>query len=373
MALFVDSCSLAIPLHLVTIKNRELLARIRLSKCESILLADGSHNPDLDAISFDDSPRVNPDLKVPICNDEDLGSTYYKIRNVKYNGDYTTCVLISLNSKMLRERYYEGITRETLDELHWFILSQNAVVVSLSDFINGLVSDVDIAHDFHNALDIQRVSNDFKRTVKTEHKTRFKTFAKGKAGFSCGKRGDTYPEFKIYAKQIDMLNPIGKREDVKRKLAYTAKYLPHTKHPIARLEVTFSNVSDMRKTGLLGKRDSNTLDTIINSLTNDRASQAVGYRAKQYFNTTVIGSNDLNISSIDGVRPPKAVIDKLEALSLTYNKRRAPLEHIIETMLIFTRRDNHKWAKGYLKLNHWTSKETEPNEVHEFLDRMLTT
>jgi hypothetical protein len=367
MTLFVDSCSLAIPLHLVTITSKELLSKIRLSKCESVLIADGSDNPDLNAVSFDDNPRIRPDLEVPICDSEDLGSVYYKVRSIKFNGDYTTCVLISLNSKMLTSDYYKGLTHKTLKDLHWFILSQNVVVVSLYDFENGLVSDIDVAHDFYDHVDIQKVSHDFKRTVKSEHKTRFKIFSRGKTGFSCGKRGDTYPEFKLYDKLADMTAPTGKRDDIKRKLAYTAKYLPDANHPTARLEVTFSNVSDMRRTGLLGKRDTNTLSTIIKSLTNDKASQAMGYRAKQYFNTTVISSKELNVSAIEGVIPPKCVIDKLEALSFTYNQRRAPLEHVIETMLIFTRRDNHKWAKNYLRMHHWTSKETEPSALLDFL------
>ncbi len=372
MPLFVDSCSLAIPLHLVTINNRELLARIKLSKCGSILLADGSDNPDKDAYSFDDNPRIKPDLVMPFVDGEDLGAVYYKVRSIKYNGEYTDCVLISLNSKMLTCDYYKGITRETLKELHWFLLSQNVIVVSLPDFKCGLLYDIDIAHDFYDHLDIQSVSSDFKRTVKLEHKTRFKSFNRGKTGFLCGKRGDSYPEFKLYDKLADMTTPTGKRDVVKRKLAYTAKYLSNAKHPTARLEVSFSNVEDMRKMGLLGKRDTNTLDTIIDALSNDRASQAMSHRSKQYFNTTVIGSKDLDISSIDGVRPPKSVTDKLEALSFTYNQRRAPLEHVIETMLIFlTRRNYHKWARNYLKLNHWTATETEPNALHELLDSML--
>ena len=329
MPLFVDSCSLAIPLHLVTINNRELLARIKLSKCESILLADGSDNPDEDAYSFDDNPRIKPDLVMPFVDGEDLGAVYYKVRSIKYNGEYTDCVLISLNSKMLMRDYYKGITRETLKELHWFLLSQNVIVVSLPDFKGGLLYDIDIAHDFCDHLDIQSVSSDFKRTVKLEHKTRFKSFNRGKTRFLCSKRGDSYPEFKLYDKLADMTTPTGKCDVVKRKLAYTAKYLSNAKHPTARLEVSFSNVEDMRKMGLLGKRDTNTLDTIVDTLSNDRASQAMSHRAKQYFNTTVIGSKELNISSIEGNVPARCTRQKLEDAMHIHNKYRHALEAVL--------------------------------------------
>ena len=152
MKLFVDSLSLAIPLSSVQIMSGELQAKYKLSSCDSLIIGEGSPSPDEDAYSLDDNPRFVADLEVPICSGDNLGSVYYKIRKVKCGDEFKECILISLSSKMLMTDYYKGIASDTIRELHWFVLSQNVISVSLSDFQGGFVSVLSFFHASLNCV-----------------------------------------------------------------------------------------------------------------------------------------------------------------------------------------------------------------------------
>lgn len=377
MKQFIDSASLAIPLKHVKILDKELITKLALSKdqCYSQTVSV----MDEDIYHLDTNPRIKPDVKTPLgvnAYGEVLGYVYYKIKNKRFpnNRSFLPCIDLTINSKMLKQDYYQGITLKTVKRLYDFIISQEIISLTFESFLNGIITDVDIAQDCYQEIDLVKLSKDAKQTVKPEYKTFFKTFFHGKTGFRCGSRqSNSIPEFKIYDKQADMLSPTGQPQDVNQKLAFTEQYLSTAQHPFARFEVTFPTKSDMFDMSLIIKGQHNTLIFILEKIDKQQGRIAMSKRAKQYFETTVMINNEFDITQIKGTLPPKSVIAKLYKHSQKTNTAQLSISMVIDLALTFLRPNNHKWAKSYLTQMHYTNAQHHDSDFMKTLDTLSKT
>lgn len=57
-------------------------------------------------------------------------------------------LVITINSKMLRKRYFEGITLDNISEVHKYLMEQEAVSFSLETMLTAQAVDIDFKRDF---------------------------------------------------------------------------------------------------------------------------------------------------------------------------------------------------------------------------------
>ena len=120
-------------------------------------------------------------------------STYWALYerydfNLKKNVQY---LVILLNSKLLAEDYFRGITIETIELLYNFALLQKVASFSYEDFLDSQICDVDICKDFkmeHN--DYKDFCSNAVKYIKTScFSCGYKIFTKANnAGFQISQR-----------------------------------------------------------------------------------------------------------------------------------------------------------------------------------------
>jgi hypothetical protein len=136
----VDSCRLSIPLNKCTILNQELLdhftdLRINESTGEQTALKKFKGVPYTQ--KFDDGTSVKIWIEPQI--------SYNKTTKERYTENYITLLV---NSKHLKGEYFKGITKDTLPQLHAYMMSLNVFKCAFKDFSNARYADVDICFDF---------------------------------------------------------------------------------------------------------------------------------------------------------------------------------------------------------------------------------
>jgi hypothetical protein len=57
-------------------------------------------------------------------------------------------LVITINSKMLKKRYFEGITSDNISEVHKYLMEQEAVSFSLETMLTAQAVDIDFKRDF---------------------------------------------------------------------------------------------------------------------------------------------------------------------------------------------------------------------------------
>ena len=76
-------------------------------------------------------------------------TTSYLIEKRKvYGGQMVESLLILVNSKLLKDRYFDGICSDTLELLYRAIMDQKVVFINWKDFQYGALTDCDIKRDF---------------------------------------------------------------------------------------------------------------------------------------------------------------------------------------------------------------------------------
>jgi len=176
-------------------------------------------------------------------------STHYALQKLvgkeKLISEY---VVILINAKLLKQDYFKGITRETIEEVYKILMEQNIVHFGIAKLLYSPVTDLDICADFNLEKSDQwaPMIDNFKKLTKP-------TTNEG-AGYSAtcnesikiiqwSKRkiaSITYPHVKIYAKSLELLV---KSNHFKLSFGIEA---PDT---LARLEATIKNADHYKSFG----------------------------------------------------------------------------------------------------------------------------
>jgi hypothetical protein len=120
------------------------------------------------------------------------------------------CVLIGVNSKALQDRYFDGITPDTLPLIYDHIMKCDVVKFSYESFLKGKVTDIDICADYSpDVFKPLQVKNTIAKSVKLHHgNDAVKMWNKdGNKGIQIGTRDKCSldkPFIKIYHKRIQM-------------------------------------------------------------------------------------------------------------------------------------------------------------------------
>ena len=132
--------------------------------------------------------------------------------------DYVDTITILINSKQLKERYFEGITRKNINIIYKEIIKLGIIDCSFSAFLNGQITDVDFKKDFRLELD------EYKEVIKAceimtkESSSRDKGYRPFKAKDNYGIEWSirttskylTNPFLKIYSKDLELMTPTDK-------------------------------------------------------------------------------------------------------------------------------------------------------------------
>jgi hypothetical protein len=71
-------------------------------------------------------------------------------------GEY---VVFQINAKMLKHKYFEGITRSNIKLIYEYLMSFKVVHVDYISFLDGLISDVDLCLDYHITRESMQEAN----------------------------------------------------------------------------------------------------------------------------------------------------------------------------------------------------------------------
>lgn len=143
-----DSCSLEIPESEITIIDHTLTSRIKL------FYVDIGENG-----IFEDSTDFLPPK--PYCNDDNGIRVRFlwvirpnlKDKSVRKN------LKVTLSAKLLRSRYFEGLTKSNIADAYNYLMSLNVFKCSYEAFLDSSISDIDVCKNsrmnpkhFHRSL-----------------------------------------------------------------------------------------------------------------------------------------------------------------------------------------------------------------------------
>lgn len=128
----IDSLRLLVPLQEVTIIDSKLLQTF-ISYCEETAEVD------------DDATHI----KTNVFHNENGIKTRFAVVNL-FNEEkvQTKYLAIGISSKMLKENYFEGINKNTIQSIFNYINSTNIISITKEVFLNAKAVDVDFCIDF---------------------------------------------------------------------------------------------------------------------------------------------------------------------------------------------------------------------------------
>ena len=128
----IDSLKVRIPLERVKMINPLLIGDYTIVQNSTGVILD------------DDDFKQNAP-----CFNQNGVKTYYKIeKQVTQNQTVDSFCTILLSSKVLENRYFEGIQNSTIQDVYYSLQNQNFIDVSFNDFVEGEITDIDVKYDF---------------------------------------------------------------------------------------------------------------------------------------------------------------------------------------------------------------------------------
>jgi len=136
---------------------------------------------------------------------------YFQIRTIPINGIKADYLMLLINSKQLKERYFEGITTSTIKLIYNYIIGKKIVYFSYETFINSYCTDIDFKKDFIINMDFVKFIRDLYSCVKDSSKEITQKFTKKtNQGIQFSNRKvsnyGNKPFNKLYNKNLDLLN-----------------------------------------------------------------------------------------------------------------------------------------------------------------------
>lgn len=186
-------------------------------------------------------------------------SVYFGLENqIDYKGEVIEYLVIMFNSKLLHDRYFEGITETNIGFLYDRLISFGIVSFDYDTFLSSECTDVDFKRD-----DVQNEFRDAVTFMETNAKS-YKQKDKGcnpfkskdKLGIEFGSRktaSHIYPFLKMYAKGVELIN---------NSLDFWSEFLSDQGLDIAdlvRTEITIKNKKHFMRLGIRDTR----LETLL--------------------------------------------------------------------------------------------------------------
>ena len=164
-------------------------------------------------------------------------------------------VTILVNSKELKEDYFQGITAETIESVHRSLLNHKVISISFEDFYNlAEVTDVDIKKDGKVPEDVYQKCINQCRTISKPSKNKNKGYRffnkRNNKGIEWSDRRTTAfksnPYLKIYHKETELNHNSNE---------FASKYLKNTDYMnLVRVETTIKNAKHFRELGVNSNR-----------------------------------------------------------------------------------------------------------------------
>jgi len=200
------------------------------------------------------------DIKKDSVNLAESGISLYLRKEVlSLNSMRGEFMVILINSKQLKERYFEGITKETAPLIYDYIISKGIIKFSYESFINAYCIDVDFKKDIKLKLDFNAVAKTLYSYTRLENKKTTRHInQKGNQGLEFSKRNITSnqqnPFIKLYNKEIELVN---NSKDFTYK--YLTTHLNHLKR-LCRIEYTIKNKKHFEQFNIKSTRLKNLLE-----------------------------------------------------------------------------------------------------------------
>jgi len=205
-------------------------------------------------------------------------------------------LIILVNAKQLKERYFEGIKGKNIAQLHSYLVGLGVVQFSLKEFLRGECTDIDFRKDFTAKEDEMKEAFDFMHgnsKASTDYDKGSKLFwKKDNKGLQFNKRNTTKvrtaPFLKIYSKTLDLLH---------KSNVFALSHFDTIPQDLWRLEFTIKNKKHLDSFG-----HGNSLSELI-SLTADQIETMSTKSLK-----AVLNQKTRELKETDGI-PPKDVYE----------------------------------------------------------------
>jgi hypothetical protein len=232
----VDSCRLSIPLIDCRILDTNLIDRIEVQTA----------NTETGALIKSEYRNGTPTV---IKNEDGTYLKFWKENQFFYNADGqkipTLYITFLVNSKHLTNRYFDGITLDTLPLIYNYIRSFNIVDFSLSALENARYNDTDICFDFKSSLaEFNSIKTNLKRISTKPELWHTATNANNSGTWTPTKNNPrdnakpTTPYFKLYNKEEDFTY---------NSIEFAKEYFELSDYKdLRRIEVTVSNSQHKR-------------------------------------------------------------------------------------------------------------------------------
>lgn len=190
-------------------------------------------------------------------------------------------ISITINSKLLGQDYFSGITVSNVKQLYDSLISQKIIYCSFETFLHSHITDVDIKQDY--IIEPKLYQSQIKQmelSTGERYKITARKFnSKTNQGYQIGNRREkSEPLLKLYNKSIE-LTSIDNSEFVEKALNYT---FPDN---LIRLECTFGNAKLLRAFKLLNENESATLSSVLTGIEHS-GLQAINRVLAHYLNST---------------------------------------------------------------------------------------
>lgn len=166
-------------------------------------------------------------------------------------------ILLQISSKYLREDYWSGIRKETIQKVYDYLISKDLVWVSWDDFLDAKVYDVDFCMDFKSSQsDFKKLCEMLYQSINSTHWKRTTVFRKDtNLGIEIGKdRKGTIqsPYTKMYHKGLELMHKKTRSLDGKKEHIghFNDCYLGGEYWEYGRLELTFKDYEYFEYYGL---------------------------------------------------------------------------------------------------------------------------
>lgn len=212
-------------------------------------------------------------------------------------GAYSTFIIIVINAKMLRGKYFEGITTDNIKTVYQFLMDQKVVSFSYEDLMSGNCTDVDFKNDVYaNEILMMEALKVMKGNAKPN--TNIDSGAllfdkKNNKGLQFNKRTTTEylkaPYLKIYSKYWDLES---KSKEFKQAHGI------ETSNDMWRVEYTLKNKKHLAHFGI-----GNTLHDVL-SVPQTTLKTALDKTLRTLLHGRIKVSREVNMDSI----PPKDTV-----------------------------------------------------------------
>ena len=226
------------------------------------------------------------------------------INSKGFTEEYLT---ILVNSKLLKSRYLEGITKENIREVYNEIQNYNVVKFSFDDFMQGACTDIDFKTDTRLSIELfqDELIKYFKYNAKESKQKEkgYRVFNElGNKGIQFSDRRTTLfktnPFWKLYYKEIELKT---------NSADFNSKYLQGQDiKNLIRFEYTIKNNKHLKALNI----NSNTLEHILN-LTDNKKKQMLS----DTINTHLEGNKIIQIKKA-GMSPTDSVLVNLITMQM---------------------------------------------------------